>query len=78
MKISNKNSCNNCHKEESNDKFKVCGDCLKVKYCSKECQKKDWIKHKNNCKGNLNASGSIRIANAGAGSRLKIEFVNES
>ena len=27
-----------------------CGDCRKTRYCSKDCQKEDWINHKKNCK----------------------------
>ena len=29
-----------------------CSKCLTIQYCSKECQKKDWKIHKNNCKDN--------------------------
>jgi hypothetical protein len=29
-----------------------CSRCLTIQYCSKECQKKDWKIHKNNCKDN--------------------------
>lgn len=27
-----------------------CGKCKDSRYCSKECQSKDWKNHKNNCK----------------------------
>lgn len=27
----------------------TCGKCKKVRYCSKECQKKDWTAHRNTC-----------------------------
>ena len=29
--------------------LKKCGSCMKVAYCSKSCQKKDWNKHKRDC-----------------------------
>ena len=29
-----------------------CSRCLTAQYCGKECQKKDWKVHKNNCKDN--------------------------
>ena len=31
-------------------KFMTCGRCAVVKYCSKECQRKDWATHKKVCK----------------------------
>lgn len=40
-----------CCKEESYDgEFKRCSRCKQVKYCSAECQKRDWNEHKNICK----------------------------
>uniref|UniRef100_A0A7S2K7D0 MYND-type domain-containing protein n=1 Tax=Leptocylindrus danicus TaxID=163516 RepID=A0A7S2K7D0_9STRA len=32
------------------DEMKYCSNCRVVKYCSKECQKADWKKHKMQCK----------------------------
>ena len=29
--------------------LKLCSNCRKIKYCSVECQKKDWPIHKFNC-----------------------------
>eukprot|EP01122_Echinamoeba_exundans_P014346 TRINITY_DN6468_c0_g2_i1.p1 TRINITY_DN6468_c0_g2~~TRINITY_DN6468_c0_g2_i1.p1 ORF type:complete len:130 (-),score=9.71 TRINITY_DN6468_c0_g2_i1:687-1076(-) len=29
--------------------LKSCGRCLKVDYCSRECQMKDWKRHKTSC-----------------------------
>ena len=31
-------------------KFKKCGGCMMRYYCSKNCQKSDWAKHKVECK----------------------------
>lgn len=42
----NFNCCHTCGK---NTKCKKCGKCKEVSYCSKECQKKDWKRHKNEC-----------------------------
>eukprot|EP01084_Bolivina_argentea_P161434 281022_1 len=39
-----------CKKQdEHNVKFQVCGGCKMVYYCSKHCQKKAWIEHRNHC-----------------------------
>jgi len=34
----------------ADDELKFCSSCRVVKYCSKECQKADWKKHKLQCK----------------------------
>ena len=40
--------CSYCRKEDT--KLKKCAKCCTAKYCSKECQKSDWIvKHKAHC-----------------------------
>ena len=41
--------CRTCH--EAGD-IKKCGRCGVVGYCSKECQKEDWKKHKESCAKN--------------------------
>ncbi|KAK2735131.1 mynd finger family protein [Colletotrichum kahawae] len=43
--------CRACGKSEaeSGTKLKKCTRCLQVKYCSAECQKKDWRKHRAEC-----------------------------
>ncbi|KFA66897.1 hypothetical protein S40285_02310 [Stachybotrys chlorohalonatus IBT 40285] len=47
-----KERCRNCGKSEGSDSgaLKKCMRCQKAKYCSAECQKKDWKKHKTDCK----------------------------
>lgn len=40
-------SCKAC--KTNNMKLYLCSRCRSVKYCSKECQKKDWTTHKHNC-----------------------------
>lgn len=43
---------------------KFCGDCKIVLYCSKDCQVKDWLKHKGTCqilKGLKNSSRSKNL-----------------
>lgn len=42
-------NCKPCGKKFNND-MKTCGKCLTIKYCSKECQVKDWSEHKVICK----------------------------
>lgn len=46
-------SCSNpeCKKNEGTEKrkFAKCSRCRTVKYCSKQCQKKDWKAHSENC-----------------------------
>lgn len=43
-------NCLNCgRKEEPGDKLKKCGKCEDVCYCSRECEKAHWKKHKKTC-----------------------------
>jgi len=39
-----------CEKILRKRELKFCGRCRLVGYCSKECQTKDWLKHRPNCK----------------------------
>ncbi|OLN96131.1 hypothetical protein CCHL11_03298 [Colletotrichum chlorophyti] len=43
--------CTNCGKTSAKDggALKKCLRCLRTKYCSAECQKKDWRKHRGEC-----------------------------
>lgn len=42
--------CNTCKAEKSpTNKLLVCGQCKKVYYCNRDCQKKDWHRHKDEC-----------------------------
>lgn len=45
-------ACRNCGKKDGGEggvKLKKCMRCLEVAYCSPECQKKDWKKHRMEC-----------------------------
>ncbi len=42
--------CAGCNEKESDEcKLSLCGRCQDTAYCSKECQKSDWAKHKKTC-----------------------------
>ncbi|OHE90919.1 MYND finger [Colletotrichum orchidophilum] len=46
-----KERCTNCGKSSTDGvALKKCMRCLSAKYCSAECQKKDWRKHRGECK----------------------------
>ena len=40
-------------------KIMTCSRCQKVRYCQKECQKRDWDAHKKNCKSWRNSRGKL-------------------
>jgi len=43
--------CAKCHKYGGKDgKLKKCSGCNAIFYCSPECQKLDWKRHKHECK----------------------------
>jgi len=43
--------CKKCDKQSSSEKrFPRCSACKQVRYCSKECQRLDWKKHRPECK----------------------------
>ncbi|KAI8675360.1 hypothetical protein NCS57_00437100 [Fusarium keratoplasticum] len=43
-------SCNNCHRREPDVKLLTCRSCFSAQYCSKECQRSDWPKHRGPCR----------------------------
>ena len=43
------NYCGVCFKNDEQQKLKKCSKCQNMYYCSVECQKKDWKKHKKIC-----------------------------
>lgn len=47
MDTSNEYMCSICGKRDI--KLKKCGKCKIIAYCSEECQRKDWTKHKKHC-----------------------------
>ena len=54
MKKTNKSlrACYNCMKTERDVKLSSCSGCDSAAYCSRECQKAHWPKHKERCKYN--------------------------
>jgi hypothetical protein len=43
------NYCQGCLKIETSTRFNLCGRCKHIRYCTGECQKADWIRHKQFC-----------------------------
>ncbi|KAJ7804352.1 hypothetical protein B0H14DRAFT_2884433 [Mycena olivaceomarginata] len=54
--------CTTClkHSREPGVVLRQCGKCKSVWYCSKECQKADWPKHKEKCK-KVDGSGILKL-----------------
>lgn len=42
--------CGKTSKDEQPPKMQKCGQCKKIYYCSSDCQRKHWKKHKEHCK----------------------------
>lgn len=49
LHVTTKWLCCGCYKMESKQKLKSCGKCRERRYCSEECQRKDWPLHKVAC-----------------------------
>jgi hypothetical protein len=41
------------HEAENGPKFSLCSRCMRVRYCSRECQKADWKAHKATCSASV-------------------------
>ena len=48
-----------CGKDERTAKMLSCQACLAVVYCSKECQKQDWKRHKPECSARAEATATL-------------------
>jgi len=55
-------SCKVCDSEEN---LKACGGCQTIKYCSRECQQKDWSEHKEFCLVAQKVDNSVASAKFG-------------
>ncbi|CAJ2504881.1 Uu.00g122750.m01.CDS01 [Anthostomella pinea] len=51
MEALDMDKCNTCggKKGKNGAELKKCSRCSKTKYCSVECQKEDWSKHRKTC-----------------------------
>ena len=49
--LTDRNRCHKCDKtgKRKKDKLSKCERCHAITYCSRECQAKDWPRHKDNC-----------------------------
>lgn len=56
--------CQACGKAEdilNDEQFPLCGRCHVVAYCSRECQQRDWRRHKRNCAPNQEDPADRRL-----------------
>jgi ankyrin repeat protein len=47
--LKNRRVCFYCGKKGSKQKIKMCSGCMHTHYCSKGCQRGDWLQHKTKC-----------------------------
>ena len=57
--------CEKCGKEA--EKMKKCSACRLARYCSEECQREDWKKHKGSCKKTAKGKGGKGTGVSGGG-----------
>lgn len=50
--------CNTCGKTGSSMSF--CSGCIRIRYCSIECQRKNWLDHKETCKSHIDVRNELR------------------
>jgi len=76
-KISRPFVCCVCQKKQENiqEKMKKCSLCKLVYYCSRECQKKDWLKHKEYCKKYREAQKEIEKKSTCSGCKKNFPFL---
>ncbi|EJK70706.1 hypothetical protein THAOC_07913 [Thalassiosira oceanica] len=48
-KLAKVSHCHGCEKRFPRSELFVCTGCMIVEYCSKDCQRADWSRHKKNC-----------------------------
>lgn len=58
--------CVVCDTDNSTAPLKHCAKCKEVIYCSQDCQRDDWKRHKKVCSKGLGASGAGSSAPSGA------------
>lgn len=62
--------CMGCKKTQEETKFKMCGKCRFVPYCSPECQRANWPEHKRLCGGLGSAKFDLELIKKGESSSL--------
>jgi hypothetical protein len=68
--------CHVCGKREAADgsKLLTCGGCKMVKYCSRECQKRDYARHKESCSLATKRRQDIKGLRSGASAAAATEL----
>eukprot|EP00475_Leptophrys_vorax_P021833 TRINITY_DN2966_c0_g1_i1.p1 TRINITY_DN2966_c0_g1~~TRINITY_DN2966_c0_g1_i1.p1 ORF type:complete len:193 (-),score=63.83 TRINITY_DN2966_c0_g1_i1:181-759(-) len=75
MSSSTPSTCSACGKSEG--QMKLCSACKKAAYCSQQCQKNDWPKHKQSCKGKASSAAAAAAVSPSKGSGKDVEVLWE-